>query len=70
MARYHRELRDRKAGLGAFSFSIRSFQLFVVAVAMMVLLVRELNDRFGPMVAAASILGALSIFAHISRDLY
>lgn len=61
-----RKLSDRKVGLRTFSFGMRSFLLFIAVVALIVLLVWELNQRFGAIAAAVSVFVALSVFAHVA----
>lgn len=65
MARKLRELRDRKSTL-SFKFSLRALLFLMFAVAVVVLMVREIHSWLGPAYAAVVILTMLSIFAHVA----
>lgn len=65
MARKLKELRDHKSTL-SLQFSLRTLMLFMLAVAVTVLIVREIHYSFGPAYAAVVVLTMLSIFAHVA----
>ena len=67
MTRKVRELNDRKTGLKpAFQFSISTLLILIAVVAISILVLRDLNSRFGPAVTAVVVLAILSIFAHVA----
>ena len=68
MAHRLRELTDRKTPLIAprLQFSLRTVMLSTAGLAITLLAVREINARFGFPAAGLTILGILSIVAHVA----
>ena len=67
MARNLRQLSDRKQAISpSFQFSIRSIFMITALIALAILFLLEVNQRFGPVATAVSIITFLSIFAHVA----